>query len=126
LDEVKSRKSETRQKRVLNASLPFTNEMIHRQVLSFGQNNKQIFPAKNQKKKLFLSSLLAFFFVLCHHFPLKRSIFAQKIEENISGNGNQRNFLKTSARKQNTAHTRKKKETARTKSTQTRASKGTR
>jgi hypothetical protein len=104
LDEVKSRESE------LNASPPTYKERDDSCLCAFGQNNKQIFPAKKQKKTP------SFFphFVPSFSFPFPP--FAQfrlknrrKIEKYLRfGNGKEeRMSSKPSARKQNT---RKKKE----------------
>jgi len=122
LDEVKSRESE------LNASPPTYKERDDSCLCAFGQNNKQIFPAKKQKKtpSFFITSCLLF----RSHFPLLRS-FASKTEGKsknifVLETGKKKECRQNQARANKTHARRKKKELARIKSTRTRARKGTR
>ena len=108
LDVIVVGRSKKPRKRVERLSPHLYKERDDSCLCAFGQNNKQIFPAKKQKKTP-LSSLRDFFFVPISPFCAVSPKNRRKIEKYLRfGNGKEeRMSSKPSARKQNT---RKKKE----------------
>lgn len=128
LDVIVVGRSKKPRKRVERLSPHLYKERDDSCLCAFGQNNKQIFPAKKQKKTplSFITSCLLF----RSHFPLLRS-FASKTEGKsknifVLETGKKKECRQNQARANKTHARRKKKELARIKSTRTRASKGTR
>lgn len=129
LDVIVVGRSKKPRKRVERLSPHLYKERDDSCLCAFGQNNRQIFPAKKQKKT---PSFFPHFACLLFrsHFPLLRS-FASKTEGKsknifVLETGKKKECRQNQARANKTHARRKKKELARIKSTRTRASKGTR
>ena len=129
LDVIVVGRSKKPRKRVERLSPHLYKDRDDSCLCAFGQNNRQIFPAKKQKKT---PSFFPHFACLLFrsHFPLLRS-FASKTEGKsknifVLETGKKNECRQNQARANKTHARRKKKELARIKSTRTRASKGTR